>query len=277
MNLLTARAPRSLRAFDPGAVSAALIFLPGALGAREFGSAGQVGSAGRVMRRMQSVISLMPSESVSAQSPCHEATASSFDVCNWHCCLCRGASRVCAQHHGDKPERHPPWECGGRPDQRKILIGGSGADYVDGGQGADRLLLRDGMRDTAVCRAGRDTVLADQEDRVLADCENVQRPARPSPPTPPPPPALLLHHRRSPSLLARTRACWRATSSSSTCFRTGPSRASGLTTYERTATSRAGSSTGPLPCWAATRLGPTAASRPREAETHALAMSLRST
>ena len=70
-----------------------------------------------------------------------------------------------------------------------ILTGGSGADYVDGGQGADRLLLRDGMRDTAVCRAGRDTVLADQEDKVRADCENVQRPAQPSPPTPPAPPA----------------------------------------------------------------------------------------
>lgn len=70
------------------------------------------------------------------------------------------------------------------------LTGGLGRDYVDGGAGSDRLLLRDGARDTAVCGAGRDSVTADQSDVVRANCETVLRPTPPTPPTPPPLPPL---------------------------------------------------------------------------------------
>lgn len=73
-----------------------------------------------------------------------------------------------------------------------ILTGGPGADYVDAGAGSDRLLLRDGVRDRAVCGAGRDVVVADQVDIVRFDCEVVSGPSEPNPqpppPLPPPPP-----------------------------------------------------------------------------------------
>lgn len=69
-----------------------------------------------------------------------------------------------------------------------VLTGGPGRDYVDGGAGSDRLLLRDGARDTAVCGVGRDTVIVDPVDVVRASCESALRPLSPSPPAPPPPP-----------------------------------------------------------------------------------------
>jgi hypothetical protein len=71
-----------------------------------------------------------------------------------------------------------------------VLAGGAGADYVHGGMGSDRLLLRDGVRDRAVCGQGRDTVVADPLDVAKSDCEVVLRssqPASPAPPAPPPP------------------------------------------------------------------------------------------
>ena len=51
-----------------------------------------------------------------------------------------------------------------------VLIGNGGRDVAPG-RGADRLSLRDGERDTAICGPGRDVVLADGADVVLGDCE----------------------------------------------------------------------------------------------------------
>jgi Ca2+-binding RTX toxin-like protein len=65
-----------------------------------------------------------------------------------------------------------------------VLIGGAGRDVVDGGRGADRLSLRDGERDTAICGPGRDVVLADSFDVVLGDCEDL-RVVPPDPAAPP--------------------------------------------------------------------------------------------
>jgi Ca2+-binding RTX toxin-like protein len=67
-----------------------------------------------------------------------------------------------------------------------ILTGGPGTDYVHGGPGFDRLQLRDGERDRAVCGPGRDTVVADARDVASSDCETVLRPAPPVPPPPEP-------------------------------------------------------------------------------------------
>jgi hypothetical protein len=44
---------------------------------------------------------------------------------------------------------------------------------VDGGEGADRLVLRDGETDTAWCGGGRDTVQADALDELDLACERV--------------------------------------------------------------------------------------------------------
>src|SRR5688572_8009883 len=70
-----------------------------------------------------------------------------------------------------------------------VLIGKGGRDVVDGGRGADRLSLRDGERDTAICGPGRDVVLADAADVVLGDCE-VLRVVPPEPTAPPPRPVV---------------------------------------------------------------------------------------
>ena len=73
-----------------------------------------------------------------------------------------------------------------QPGGNDTLNGGPGADFLDGGSGNDRLLLRDGARDTATCGLGRDTAIADTADRVSTSCESVLRPAPPLPPQPPP-------------------------------------------------------------------------------------------
>lgn len=65
-----------------------------------------------------------------------------------------------------------------------VLVGGGGRDVVDGGRGADRLSLRDGERDTAICGPGNDVVLADRLDVVHGDCEDL-RIVPPDPPAPP--------------------------------------------------------------------------------------------
>jgi RTX calcium-binding nonapeptide repeat (4 copies) len=70
-----------------------------------------------------------------------------------------------------------------------VLIGYGGRDVVDGGRGADRLSLRDGERDTAICGPGRDVVLADSADVVLGDCEDL-RVVPPEPTAPPPRPVV---------------------------------------------------------------------------------------
>jgi hypothetical protein len=61
------------------------------------------------------------------------------------------------------------------------LKGGKGADSLDGGAGDDLIDgLGDGRTGDAItCGAGEDTVRADREDEVAADCENVAgRPGR---------------------------------------------------------------------------------------------------
>ena len=55
------------------------------------------------------------------------------------------------------------------------VTGGPGRDRLSGGPGRDRLKARDGRRDSVRCGSGRDRVIADQLDRVAADCERVSR------------------------------------------------------------------------------------------------------
>ncbi|MGH3016597.1 MAG: sulfatase/phosphatase domain-containing protein, partial [Gaiellaceae bacterium] len=67
---------------------------------------------------------------------------------------------------------------------RDVLVGGSGNDILDpgpssdrvfGDDGADRLLLRDGIADVVSCGPGRDVVFADRRDKVAKNCEIVRR------------------------------------------------------------------------------------------------------
>lgn len=57
------------------------------------------------------------------------------------------------------------------------LNGGHGNDLLSGGNGSDTIIAHDarGAVDTVQCGAGRDTVIANQRDRVAADCEKVTR------------------------------------------------------------------------------------------------------
>jgi Ca2+-binding RTX toxin-like protein len=66
-----------------------------------------------------------------------------------------------------------------------VLDGGLGKDTVSGGPGNDIVFVRDGVRDRVFCGAGNDRVVADDLDRVQADCEKVLRPP-PKEPQPPP-------------------------------------------------------------------------------------------
>ena len=68
---------------------------------------------------------------------------------------------------------------------RDVLIGGAGNDILEpgpsidrvfGDDGADRLLLRDGVADVASCGPGRDVVFADRRDKMAKkNCEVVLR------------------------------------------------------------------------------------------------------
>lgn len=67
---------------------------------------------------------------------------------------------------------------------RDVLVGGSGNDILDpgpsidrvfGDDGADRLLLRDGVADVVSCGPGRDIVFADRRDKLAKNCEIVRR------------------------------------------------------------------------------------------------------
>jgi hypothetical protein len=60
---------------------------------------------------------------------------------------------------------------GGAGDDR--LTGGAGSDSLFGGEGDDHLVARDGEADAVTCGPGDDTVVADAEDQVAADCEHV--------------------------------------------------------------------------------------------------------
>ena len=56
------------------------------------------------------------------------------------------------------------------------LDGRGGADQLAGGSGRDLLRARDGAFDALRCGSGRDTVIADRQDFVAADCERVRLP-----------------------------------------------------------------------------------------------------
>jgi Ca2+-binding RTX toxin-like protein len=62
-------------------------------------------------------------------------------------------------------------------DGNDTLDGGTGSDAYAGGPGADTILARDDSPDTISCGADADTVTADTQDTVAADCETVSRPA----------------------------------------------------------------------------------------------------
>lgn len=55
------------------------------------------------------------------------------------------------------------------------IDGGVGRDRIDAGAGNDAIRARDGQVDTIECGAGKDTVIADRDDRVK-HCEKVSRP-----------------------------------------------------------------------------------------------------
>ena len=72
------------------------------------------------------------------------------------------------------------------------LDGGPGPDRLSGREGNDEIAARDGQIDSVRCGVGTDSVVADYNDSVNADCEAVDRSAAPPPPPPPPPPAVPL-------------------------------------------------------------------------------------
>ena len=55
------------------------------------------------------------------------------------------------------------------------LFAGLGRNRLSGGGGDDRLSARNGMVDRLLCGGGNDRVVADDDDRVAADCERVRR------------------------------------------------------------------------------------------------------
>ncbi len=57
------------------------------------------------------------------------------------------------------------------------LVGGGDHDRLVGGSGRDLILARDGGIDSIFCGPGRDTVRADNDDRVAGNCEDVSRAA----------------------------------------------------------------------------------------------------
>ena len=59
------------------------------------------------------------------------------------------------------------------------LEGRAGRDSYDGGLGDDFISARDSVRETVICGEGVDSVVADLEDEVAADCENVDKPLAP--------------------------------------------------------------------------------------------------
>jgi Ca2+-binding RTX toxin-like protein len=59
------------------------------------------------------------------------------------------------------------------------IVGGAGADVLEGGPQDDVVDARDGTADVVTCGGGSDTVLADTVDTVSPTCEAVQRFATP--------------------------------------------------------------------------------------------------
>ncbi len=55
------------------------------------------------------------------------------------------------------------------------ITASTGRDVVSAGSGNDRVDVRDGQRDRVICGRGRDTVIADPEDKVADNCERIGR------------------------------------------------------------------------------------------------------
>lgn len=55
------------------------------------------------------------------------------------------------------------------------LSGGAGTNRYSGGAGRDTIRARNDRRERITCGGGRDTVIADRNDRVARDCERVRR------------------------------------------------------------------------------------------------------
>jgi hypothetical protein len=78
--------------------------------------------------------------------------------------------------------------------ENDLVDGGAGQDAIEGdgsyftGDGSDRILSRDGERDTVTCGLGTDTVTADSVDVLEGDgqCESVDQSTTPGPPGPGP-------------------------------------------------------------------------------------------
>ncbi len=62
------------------------------------------------------------------------------------------------------------------------IDGGAGQDDLFGGDGPDTIAARDGEIDRVECGGGNDTVTADRNDVVAADCESVAKPQVTLPP-----------------------------------------------------------------------------------------------
>jgi len=56
------------------------------------------------------------------------------------------------------------------------LTGGDAEDAIIGGAGNDRIDARDGFEDTIDCGDGEDTVLVDEVEDGVINCENVISP-----------------------------------------------------------------------------------------------------
>jgi N-acetylglucosamine-6-sulfatase len=75
---------------------------------------------------------------------------------------------------GDALDGSPRYDivCGRRGDD--VLDPQGGHDFVFAGPGADRVTTRDGVSDVISCGSGTDVVLADDKDRVRANCERLR-------------------------------------------------------------------------------------------------------
>ena len=70
-----------------------------------------------------------------------------------------------------------------RPTTISLIAGGDppvapATDTLNGDEGDDRILVRDGQHDVVNCGPGFDRVIADTTDAVAADCEVVRMPTR---------------------------------------------------------------------------------------------------
>lgn len=95
--------------------------------------------------------------------------------CRWGGC---GRSAAACRADRADGEGKPRLEPAAPPDR---LFGGPGADELEGGDGDDVIDARDGAGaeddlDTIRCGPGEDTVLVDEHEECVFDCEGVRLP-----------------------------------------------------------------------------------------------------